>query len=111
MGLRDRRVIYDQSGWLTVSGPRFFGFLPLGSRAVLENDTLFLAEAYKWDPPTVKQMSCSERHRYVKMKEAIAREARAQANNQTTNAMPAPAPPTGIDKRVDIPSVEIDYEG
>lgn len=108
MGVADG-VIYDQRGWLTVDGPRFFAFLPLGNKARLENEIIFLAEAYKWDPLTIKKMTCSERHRYVKMKEAIAHEEKARRNNQTTNAMPAPAPPTGIDRRVEVPSVGINY--
>jgi len=102
-------VIYDRRGWLSVDGPRFWAFFPLGSRAMLEHDVLLLAEAYGWDPPTVKQMSSSERHRYVKMKQAIAQEQRAKENNQTT--VPQPSGPTGISPRVDIPTVGIDYSG
>lgn len=108
-GVVDDGVIYDRRGWLTVDGPRFFAFLPLGNKARMEYEIIFLAEAYKWDPLTIKRMTCSERHRYVKMKEAINAEENARRNNQTTNAMPAAPPPTGIDRRVDIPSVGIDY--
>lgn len=100
-------VIYDRRGWLTVDGPRFWAFLPLGSRAQLEHDVLCLAEAYGWDPPTVKQMSSSERHRYVKMKEAITAEQRARDKNQTT--VPQPSGSTGISPRVSMPTVGIDY--
>jgi hypothetical protein len=108
MGLADD-VLYDRRGWLTVDGPRFWAFFPLGSRAQLEHDILLLAEAYGWDPPTVKQMTCSERHRFVKMKKAIAAEERARANNQTT--MPQPTPSTGISQRADMPSFGLDYSG
>lgn len=100
-------VYHDRRGWLAVDGPRFWAFYPLGSRAMLEHDILLLAEAYGWDPPTVKQMSSSERHRFVKMKQAIAAEQRAQANNQTTVAKPAP--PTGISQRVDMQTFGLDY--
>lgn len=48
-------VIRDYRGWLAVDGPRFYAFLPLGSRAQLEHDTLCLAEAYNWDPPTINK--------------------------------------------------------
>lgn len=102
-------VIYDQRGWLSVDGPRFFAFLPLGNRARMENEILFLAQYYQWDPLTVKRMFCSERHRYVKAKKAILEEEAARANNQTTNAMPAAPPPTGIDERVDMPTFGLDY--
>ena len=100
-------VVYDYRGWLTVEGPRFHAFFPLGSRSQLEHDILCLAEAYNWDPPTIKQMTCSERHRYVKMKEAITAEQKAQKNNQTT--MAEPSGPTGLSKRADMPTVGIDY--
>ena len=73
----------------------------------MEHEVLILAEAYGWDPPTVKQMSSSERHRYVKMKQAIAEEQRARANNQTT--VPQASGPTGISKQVDMQSFGIDY--
>ena len=76
---------------------------------MLEHEILVLAEAYGWDPPTVKQMTSSERHRYVKMKEAIAAEQKARANNQTT--VPQPSGSTGINPRVDMPTVGIDYSG
>jgi hypothetical protein len=101
------KVLYDRRGWMTVDGPRFHAFLPLGSRSKLEYDTLALAQAFHWDPPTVKQMSCSERHRYVKMHAAIEAEQRAQQKNQTTIA--APSTPTGISPRADMQSVGIDY--
>jgi hypothetical protein len=75
----------------------------------LEHDILRLAEAYHWDPPTVKQMACSERHRYVKMVAATAAEKKAQENDQTT--VPAPTSPTGISPKADTPTVGIDYTG
>jgi hypothetical protein len=100
-------VIYDRRGWLQVDGPRFWAFFPLGSRAQLEHDVLRLAEYYGWDPPTVKQMASSERHRYVKMKKAIIQEEKANRNNQTT--VPQPSGPTGISPRASMPAVGIDY--
>lgn len=100
-------VIYDRRGWLSVDGPRFWAFFPLGSRAQLEHDILRLAEAYGWDPPTVKQMASSERHRFVKMKQAINDEERARRNNQTT--IPQPSASTGISPRVSMPTVGINY--
>jgi hypothetical protein len=101
--------IRDYRGWLSVDGPRFYAFLPFGSRSQLEHDTLCLAEGYQWDPLTVKKMACSERHRYVKMKEAIAAEQKARKNNQTTVA--EPQSPTGISPRAEIPSIGLDYSG
>jgi len=100
-------VIYDRRGWLSVDGPRFWAFYPLGSRGQLEHDILILAEAYGWDPPTVKMMSSSERHRFVKMKMAINIEQKARANNQTT--IPQPTGPTGISSNVDMKSFGLDY--
>ena len=90
----DDGSIRDYRGWLTVDGPRFGAFKPLGSRAQLEYDTLCLAEAYHWDPITVKLMPSSQRHRFVKMKEQIVEEQRARENNQTT--MPEPTGHTGL---------------
>jgi len=92
-----------------VDGPRFHAFLPLGSRSQLENDTLKLAEAYQWNPIMVKQMSSSERHRYVKMKAAIEAERNARRNNQTTMAMPSTSP-TGLDQRASLdPAIALNY--
>lgn len=102
-------MVYDYRGWLTVDGPRFMAFFPLGSRAHLERDTIYLAQAFQWDPIAVKQLSCSERHRYVKMKEAITAEERARMNNQTT--MPQPSTPTGIDSRAKMQDVGLRYTG
>jgi hypothetical protein len=70
-------VVYDRSGWLTVRGPRFGVFLPLGSRVSLEHDILFLMEAYQQPYESIMAMPSSRRHRLVKMKEEITRQQRA----------------------------------
>jgi len=79
-----------------VAGPRFAVFFPLGSRILLEQDLLFLAEAYRWSPRDVMSMPSSQRHRFVKMKEEISRQQVAESKGQTT---PDSVPVTGLDSK------------
>jgi hypothetical protein len=79
---------------------------------MLEHETFLLAEAYGWDPPTIKAMSCSERHRYVKMKEEVVKQDNLRANGQATPA--ATSIPTGLTRNsTDAPerSVSVEYTG
>jgi hypothetical protein len=87
-------VIFDQSGWWTVDGPRFFAFLPLGQRAQLDLDILVLGKVFHWAPESVLHMSCSRRRRMIRLQEEVVRQENAAAKGQTTD--PQPTIPTGI---------------
>ena len=54
-----------------VVGPRFGAFLPLGSRANLEHDIVFLLEAYNQPYGDVMAMPSSRRHRLVQIRKEI----------------------------------------
>ena len=54
----------------------------------LEHDVVFLAEAYGWSRSETFALPCSERFRYVKMKEEINREARVRAEREFKNRRP-----------------------
>lgn len=75
---------YDWSGWLTVDGPRFGAFAPLGSKVMLEYDILFLMEAYNQPYDSIMAMPSSRRHRIVKMRAEIVRQAKDSRSGQTT---------------------------
>lgn len=53
-----------------------------------------LARAFRWDPPAVMQMPCSQRHRFVKMHEESVKQENMAARGQVTPA--ATSVPTGL---------------
>lgn len=55
---------------------------------------LILARAFRWDPTSIKQMPCSQRHRFVKMHEESMRQENAAARGQTAPAVTSV--PTGL---------------
>lgn len=69
---------------MNVDGPRFFAFLPLGSKIVLENDILFLMEAYNQPYDSIMAMPSSRRHRIVKAKEEITRQRNADGGGASS---------------------------
>lgn len=66
-------------------GPRFYAFDPLGNKTRTENEITCLAEAYQWNPSEVKELTASERHRYIKRRELII----DVQNNRTTTSINA----------------------
>lgn len=64
---------------MDVSGRRFTAFRPFGSRMHLEHDVVFLAESWGWSRSETFGLPCSERFRYVKMKEELNRQQRVSA--------------------------------
>lgn len=71
-----------------MKGRRFLSFRPFGSRMHLEHDVVFFAEAYGWSRDQTLALPCSERFRYVKMKEEIAREARVRQEREFKSRRP-----------------------
>ena len=59
---------------MVVGHPRFSSFWPVGLKANLEYDFLFLLEAYKLSHTEVMKMPCSRRHKAVKFREEIVRQ-------------------------------------
>lgn len=67
-------------------------FLPLGNKAQLQNDKVFLLEHYKLSPKEVMELPSSERHRLVKIKEEFNRMASKKTSGDTVSAVV----PTGL---------------
>lgn len=71
-------------------------FLPLGSRANLEHDIVFLLEAYNQPYGDVMSMPSSRRHRLVKIREEIVRTRKTGGNkglSYSTGLSPASQQP------------------
>lgn len=67
-------------------GPRFHAFLPLGNKAALEHDILFLLEHYKQPYDVTMSMPSSRRHRIIKAKVEINRRQEQAQRQQSQRA-------------------------
>ena len=73
-----------------VVGPRFSAFWPVGLKAVLEYEWLFLAEAYGWSYEQVMAIPVSRRNKAVKFREEVVRQRNANVSRGATVGASAP---------------------
>ena len=64
-----------------VVGPRFSAFWPVGIKAYLEYEWLFLAEAYSYSYDQVMAMPCGRRNKAVKFREEVVRQRNANSGH------------------------------